>query len=137
MLKNLIAIFAMCCLLSCGGNSSSEKDIEKYESTRQQLAKRETKFPAEFLTITSTNKKNLIGQTVVKGIIKNTATVTAYKKVRVKLLYYNQGSQVENHEEVYDEIILPNNQHLYKTRYFTPKNTDSVSVSIMSAEVVK
>ena len=137
MLKNLIAIFAMCCLLSCGGKSSSEKDIEKYESTKQQLAKRETKFPAEFLTITSTNKKNLIGQTVVKGTIKNTATVTAYKKVRVKLLYYSQGSVVENHEEVFDDIILPNNQHLYKTRYFTPKNTDSVSVSIMSAEVVK
>ena len=137
MLKNLIAIFAMCCLLSCGGNSSSEKDIEKYEATKEQLAKRETKFPIEFLSITSSNKKNLIGQTVVKGTIKNTATVTAYKKVRVKLLYYSQGSVVENHEEVFDDIILPNNQHSYKTRYFTPKNTDSVSVSIMSAEVVK
>ena len=91
MLKNLIAIFAMCCLLSCGGNSSSENDIEKYESTRQQLAKRETKFPAEFLTITSTNKKNLIGQTVVKGTIKNTATVTAYKKVRVKCVLNSFG----------------------------------------------
>ncbi len=137
MFKNMLAIVLLSCLLSCGSNSSSEKDIEKYEATKEQLAKRETKFPVEFLSITSTNKKNLIGQTVVKGIIKNTATVTAYKKVRVKLLYYSLGSVVENHEEVYDEVILPNNQHLYKTRYFTPKNTDSVSVSIMSAEVVK
>lgn len=131
-----MALVLMSCLLSCGGNSSNERDIEKYEATKEQLAKRETKFPIEFLSISSSNKKNLIGQTVVKGIIKNTATVTAYKKVRVKLLYFSQGSVVENHEEVFDDLILPNNQHSYKTRYFTPKNTDSVSVSIMSAEVV-
>ncbi|MCY7421051.1 MAG: hypothetical protein LH478_04830 [Chitinophagaceae bacterium] len=137
MFKYLFAFLLICCLLSCGGNASSEKDIEKYEATKVQLAKRETKFPVEFLTINSTNKRNLIGQTVVKGVIKNAATVTAYKKVRIKLLYYSQGQLVENHEEVYDDVILPNNQHVYKAKYFTPKNTDSVGVSIMSAEVVE
>ena len=136
MFKNSIAILIVSCLLSCGGNASSEKDIKNYEATKDKLAKREKKFPTEFLSINSTNKRNLIGQTVVNGVIKNAATVTAYKKVRVKLLYYSSGALVENHEEVYDEIILPNNQHSYKAKYFTPKNTDSVSVSIMSAEVV-
>ena len=136
MFKNSIAILIVSCLLSCGGNASSEKDIKNYEATKDKLAKREQKFPIEFLSINSTNKRNLIGQTVVNGVIKNAATVTAYKKVRVKLLYYSSGALVENHEEVYDEIILPNNQHSYKAKYFTPKTTDSVSVSIMSAEVV-
>ena len=136
MFKNSIAILIVSCLLSCGGNASSEKDIENYEATKDKLAKREQKFPIEFLSINSTNKRNLIGQTVVNGVIKNAATVTAYKKVRVKLLYYSSGALVENHEEVYGEIILPNNQHSYKAKYFTPKTTDSVSVSIMSAEVV-
>ena len=136
MFKNSIAILIVSCLLSCGGNASSEKDIQNYEATKDKLAKREQKFPIEFLSINSTNKRNLIGQTVVNGVIKNAATVTAYKKVRVKLLYYSSGALVENHEEVYDEIILPNNQHSYKAKYFTPKTTDSVSVSIMSAEVV-
>ena len=136
MFKNLFTIIIMTCLLSCGGNASSEKDIKNYEATKEKLAKREKKFPVEFLSISSTSKRNLIGQTVVNGVIKNAATVTAYKKVRVKLLYYSSGSLVENHEEVYDEIILPNNQHSYRAKYFTPKTTDSVSVSIMSAEVV-
>ena len=136
MFKNSIAILIVSCLLSCGGNASSEKDIENYEATKDKLAKREKKFPTEFLSINSTNKRNLIGQTVVNGVIKNAATVTAYKKVRVELLYYSSGALVENHEEVYNDVILPNNQHSYKAKYFTPKTTDSVRVSIMSAEAV-
>ena len=70
-------------------------------------------------------------------MIENKASVASYKKLRVKLLYYKQGALVTNHEDVFDDVIRPNNRHEFKAKYFTPKGTDSVAVSIMSAEVVE
>lgn len=122
-------------MLSCGSKGSSEKEITNYEASKEKLAERERKYPLEFLTITSQNKRNIIGQTVVKGNITNTATITSYKKVRIKLLYYRQGTLVANHEQVQDEKVKPNSNNSFKAKYFTPKKTDSVAVSIMSAEV--
>ncbi len=84
-----------------------------------------------------TDKRNLIGKTVVTGVIANNATVCSYKKVRIKMLFYNrEGKLVENHEEVVDEVIKANNKASFKSRYFTPKGTDSVALSVMSAEPV-
>ena len=121
-------------MLSCG-SSNSEKDQKNYEETKEKLEKREKKNPLDFLTVIADNKKNFIGQTVVKGVIENKASVAAYKKVRLKLLYYKQGTLVTNHEEELDEIIRPNNRYEFKAKYFTPKGTDSVGVSVMSAKV--
>ncbi len=135
MLKNFLLLLALLGLLSCGSKGSSEKEIKNYEASKEKLAERERKYPLEFLTITSRDKRNIIGQTVVKGDLTNTATITSYKNVRIKLLYYRQGTLVANHEQVEDEIVHPNDSKSFKAKYFTPKKTDSVAVSIMSADV--
>lgn len=137
MKKAIFLILALNLLFSCGRGGNSEKDIKKYEETKEKLAEREKENPLNFLIVVADNKKNLIGQTVVKGVIENKASVASYKKVRVKLLYFKQGALVTNHEEVYDEVIRPNHRYEFKAKYFTPKGTDSVAASIMSAEVVK
>lgn len=137
MKKFVAVLFCASFLISCGGGSNTEKDLKKYEETKKKLAETENENPLNYLTIIADDKKNLFGQTVVKGIIENKASVAAYKKVRVKLLYYKNGVLVTNHEEVYDDVIMPNNRHEFKAKYFTPKGTDSVGVSIMSAETFK
>lgn len=135
MIKNFLFLLALMAILSCGNKGSSKKEITDYDASREKLAERERKHPLEFLTITSRDKRNFIGQTVVKGDIGNTATITSYKNVRIKLLYYRQGTLVANHEQVENELIKPNHSNTYKAKYFTPKKTDSVAVTIMSADV--
>ena len=98
---------------------------------------KEKNNPNNFLRIEGENKRNIWGQTVYKGVIKNTATVCAYKEVRVKLLYFKEGKQVANHEEFYSDVINPQDEFSFKTKYKTPKHTDSVHVYIMSAKAAK
>ncbi len=119
-------------MLSC--NNTSDKT---YEDSKEKLVKKETKDPLSFLTVDYTSKRNIIGQTVVRGVVKNSAAVSSYKNVRIKLLYYNEsGELVTNHEQVIGEAVPPNGEVSFKAKYHTPKGTDSVNVSIMKAEVM-
>ena len=123
----------------CASTDKENKiDKKNYQQHKESLLDREQKNPKEFLNITGTDKRNFWGQTVFKGIIHNTATVCSYKNVRVKLLYYKgDGSLVTNHEEEFNEVIKPGNDVEFKAKYKTPKGTDSVAASVMSAVIEK
>jgi hypothetical protein len=127
-----------CFIISIGCNSGDKKvDQVAYNKSKESLAEKEKSSPLSFLTISGTDKKNLVGQTVIKGLIKNNATVCAYKDVRVKMLFYKDGTLVANHEQVMEEAVKANNDLTFKSRYKTPKGTDSVALSIMSAAVLE
>lgn len=121
-------------LFAFGCNTVSDAD---YKSSQETLSAAERKSPLKFLSVSHTDKRNLFGQTVAKGVVSNSATMTTYQNIRLKLLYYNEAGQlVTNHEEVVDEPVKPGQEVKFKARYGTPKGTDSVAVSIMRAEVV-
>lgn len=123
-------------LLSCGNkdHQSNKLDKKTYKEQKESLLEKEKKSPKEFLTITGTDKRNFWGQTVYRGVIHNDATVCSYKNIRVKLLYYKtDGTLVTNHEEQFDETVNPGNEIEFKAKYKTPRGTDSVVASIMSA----
>ena len=134
-MKKLLSILLIPLVFSCGGNGNSAADLKKYEETKEKLAKRETENPLQFLQVIAEKNKNLIGQTVVKGVVENKATVASYRDIRLKILYYKQATLVENHEEEYNAIIPPNNKMQFKAKYFTPKGTDSIAVLVMKAKV--
>mgnify|MGYP001795714899 CR=1 FL=1 len=73
--------------ISCNSNIENKAAGEKasYEETKKALLDKEQKNPVNFLVVHGNDKKNLVGQTVVKCIIKNNATVAAYKDVDLKL----------------------------------------------------
>lgn len=127
------------CLTTISLITGSCRNANKtYEKAKENILEDEQKAPLRFLTIEGSNKRNLFGQTVVRATITNTATICSYDKVRIKMLYYNsEGVQVTNHEEVLEKPVEPNEQVKFKAKYFTPKGTDSVALSIMSAEPVK
>jgi hypothetical protein len=108
-----------------------------YEKSKENIIEKEQDDPLKFLSIEGHDKRNFFGQTVVKATITNSATMCTYNKVRIKMLYYNkEGVQVTNHEEVLDKAVSPKSNVNFKAKYFTPKGTDSVALSIMSAEAV-
>lgn len=140
MKKLGIFFFTVALLCSCGDKDKTAKDgIDKndYEAKKESLLEKEKKSPTSFLEITGDDKRNFWGKSVFKGVIKNNATQAAYKKIRVKTLYFSAGTLIENHEDVFEDVLKPGDELDVKLKYKTPKGTDSVAASIMSAEVSK
>jgi hypothetical protein len=113
-----------------------EKNFDKtnYESVKENLADKEKNNPARFLVVENRDRKNLIGQTVVKGTITNKATIASYKDVQLKLSFFSKTAvQLDEGMETVYENIGPGKTIKFKTKYFAPKGTDSVAVKIITA----
>jgi len=121
-------------MLICFTACKEKFDNKTYEDNKQSLAQKEQAHPQEFLKLVSDDKKTLFGATVIKGKIINTASVCSYKTVRVRILCYHNGIQVEEHEDVFPDMIKPGESSNFKTKYRLPKGTDSIALSVMSAE---
>jgi hypothetical protein len=139
-LFTLILPLAYCLLLfSCGGSDTKTASgaTDKYEKEKETLEQMEKKSPLRFLSATLIkDKKNLLGQTVIKGEVNNNAKIAIYKDVEVKILYYSKTASLlgESIETVYDNIT-PGTAAAFKSKEWAPKGTDSVVLKIMSAKV--
>ena len=124
-------VFAAC----SSNNKADEPAKDKYELTKETLEETEKKSPKRFLTVTGNDKKNILGQTVIKGVLTNNAKVVSYKDVDVELSFYSKtGALLEKDHEVIYETIAPGNTADFKTKYFAPKGTDSVAMKIVGAK---
>ena len=121
---------------ACNSNDKkSEGKKDKYEETKETLAETEKKNPVRFLSVYGHDKKNLIGQTVVKGTLTNKATINAYKDVQIELSFYSKtGALLEKDVETIFETIGPGKDADFKTKYFAPKGTDSVALKVLGAK---
>lgn len=128
-MKYLLAVFYIACIFSC----KEKYDDKTYQQNKISLAQRESEHPEQFLKLSTDDKKNLFGTTVIKGKIVNTASVAAYKNTRIKMLCYKNGIRVEEHENVMPDIIKPGATKNFKIKYHLPKGTDSLALSVMSA----
>ncbi len=134
----LIVIF-LAALSSC--NTDGEKHVnaekESYQQTKNSLLIKEQKNPVSFLMVHGNDKKNLLGQTVVKGVIRNDATVATYKDVDLKLSFYSKTKALlETDKETVFEVLPPGQFKNFKTKYFAPKGTDSVALEVLGAKVI-
>ncbi|MGI8581396.1 MAG: hypothetical protein ACR2KX_04355 [Chitinophagaceae bacterium] len=140
-MKKLFLLVTICIILfSCSESDSKKaaKEKESYEATKETLGDKETKNPQKFLTVAGHDRHNLVGQTVVKGTIINKATVASYKDVDVKLDFYSKtGTLLETDKQTVYEIIAPGQSKNFKTKYFAPKGTDSVALTVTAAKVVE
>ncbi len=138
-MKKLLSLLLIGSILfsACNSNekkAADEKDI--YEKSMKKLEERETKNPLQFLTITSKDKHNLIGQTVIKGTINNNAKIAVYKDVLLELSFFSKTKVLlEKDKETIYELVAPGKAVDFKTKYFAPKGTDSVGIKILNAKV--
>ena len=131
-MKFLLAASCMLFLFSC----KESFDNKTYEENKINLAQRESDHPDQFLKISSDDKKNLFGATIIKGKIVNTASIAVYKNTRLRMLCYKNGIRVEEHEDIIPELIKPGTVKNFKIRYHLPKGTDSLALSVMSADTI-
>lgn len=119
---------------SCSNNDKYEISSGDYEHAKEDIGKTEMKNPARFIAVNGSNKKNLLGQTVVKGTLQNNARIISYKDIDVKLSFYSKtGALLEEDHEVVFENLQPGRSVHFKTKYFTPKGTDSVGMQVITA----
>ena len=138
-MKRIPAALFITAVLIAACNSSSDKKADvtkdKYEQTKETLQETEKKNPVMFLTVNGHDKHNLIGQTVVKGTLHNTAKIATYTDVQLKLTFFSKtGALLEEDAETIFETIAPGKSADFKTKYFAPKGTDSVALKVMGAK---
>lgn len=135
MKRVLLAFALVIFLFSCKDDKKEKKfDAESYEKVKETLAEKEKNNPARFLVVNNRDRKNLIGQTVVIGTLTNQATVCWYKDVELKLTFFSKtGVKLDEGLETVYENIGPGKTIKFKTRYFAPKDTDSVAVLVTKA----
>lgn len=135
-MQKYLAVLVVLTLFAACKSDKKEKtfDNNSYETVKETLAEKEKNNPKRFLMVTNTDRKNLIGQTVVKGSISNKATICWYKDVELRLSFYSKtGVKLDEGLETIYENIGPGKTIKFKTKYFAPKGTDSVAISINKA----
>ena len=136
LLVSLISAVLVC---SCSSSDQKNNETEKqrYEQTKEVLLKKEQKNPSDFLLVSGKDKRNILGQTVVKGIVTNKATVAVFKDIDLKLSFYSKTrALLETDKETIFEVFQPGESKDFKTKYFAPKGTDSVALQVIGAKVV-
>lgn len=137
MKKNPSLIIIIIILVISGCNSSEQKianDKEEYQKAQKTLLEKESKNPANFLKVSSKEKHNLLGQTVIKGTISSIAKVCVYSDIAIELSFFSKtGKLLEKDNETIYETIDPGVSVDFKTKYFAPKATDSVVIKVLSA----
>ena len=132
----LFLIVSSAILFSCNSDTSKSEQ-ENYELTKENLLKKEQERPQNFLAISGNNKRNLLGQTVVKGVITNKASVATFKDTEIRLSFYSKTKALlETDKETIFEQLAPGESKPFKTKYFAPKGTDSVALEVLNAKVV-
>ena len=123
-------------LLSCN-SESAVKENESYNETKTSLKKKEEKNPPAFIIVKGNSKKNIVGQTVVKGTLVNKASVATFKDVDIQLTFYSKTKALlETDKETIYQILNPGESQQFKTKYFAPKGTDSVGLKVLGAKVI-
>ena len=136
-------ILACCILLmaihACTTPSGKESGKKaEYENAKETLAEREMKNPVDFLVVTARDKRNLIGQTVVKGMLSNKAKVTTYYDILLERSFFSKtGALLEKDQETFYERLAPGAEVDFKSKLFAPKGSDSVHLKVLQAKSEK
>lgn len=138
MKKTIYGLAVISILFSaCGSDDekTADKPKDKYEQTKETLEETEKKNPKRFLSVEGHDRKNLLRQTVIKGTVSNSAKVASYKDVDIELSFYSKtGALLEKDHEVVYETIAPGGKADFKTKFYTPKGTDSVALKVIGAK---
>jgi uncharacterized lipoprotein len=139
MMKKLTGILITLSILLAACNSKAKTEAAEkdgYEKAKESLEEKEKKNPVAFIIVTSKDKHNLIGQTVIKGTVSNNAKICVYKDVDLELSFFSKtGVLLEKDNETIYEVVEPGKSADFKTKYFAPKGTDSVAIKVVGAKI--
>ncbi len=137
-MKHISSLLIIASVLIAACNSKAKNDAaekEDYKKATETLLEKEKKNPLNFLAVTSKDKHNLIGQTVVKGNVNSSAKVCVYSDISLELSFFSKtGTLLMKTDEIVYENIEPGKSVSFKTKDYAPKGTDSVAIKIVAAK---
>ena len=140
-LSNFITTATLLLLLAACSQSNEKKiakDKEDYQEATRQLEKKERTHPSQFLSLNYRDKHNMLGQTVVRGTLSNSAKICTFQDVQLALSYYSKtGTLLLTTSETVYETVAPGNSVKFKSKEFAPKGSDSVVIKVITAVVNK
>lgn len=136
-MKKIAVTFIITALFftACNSKADDKKTTDTYEKGKMAVEQIEKKNPERFLSVSGYDKRNILGQTVIKGSIVNKAKMVSFKDVDIKLSFYSKtGALLEEDHEVIYETVEPGASKSFKTKYFAAKGTDSVAMKVITAK---
>ena len=131
-MKTYVVLFFTIFLIGCGGQGSSS-----YKVTKMTLEKQEKNNPKSFLSVSGRTWENLSGETVIKGDIKNNATIAQFKDVILVVDFYTKtNTHLGSQRFVVYEFVKPGQSAHYKLKMIAPAGTENVNISVESAKAV-
>ena len=138
MMKKITVLFLLLnvLLFACKSKAKKEADeTDKYEKAKESLEEKEKKTPTAFLKVSGNDKHNLIGQTVIRGVVSNNAKICVYKDVELELSFFSKTGALllRDHEVIYETIAAGGTQD-FKTKIKAPIGSDSIALKIYAAK---
>lgn len=128
----LLFVLSSVTLWNCGGNGSPS-----YEATKMTLEEQEKSSPTSFLTVEGKTWENLIGQTVIEGDIKSSATIARFKDVVLIVTFFTKtDTHLGSETYVIYEFVNPGQLTHFKIKMDAPSATEKIAIDIESAKTV-
>jgi hypothetical protein len=138
LIKSLLFVSILFLVACDDKGKKQDSKSDSYETSKMTISEIESKNPKKFLKIEGKNKHNLIGQTVVKGKISNTATIVDYKDVTIKISFFSKtGTLLEEDEETIYNEVKPGETMEFKSKFYAPKGSSDVKLNVINAKVSK
>jgi hypothetical protein len=138
-MKKMFGLIIIVSILFAACQSKAEKEKvaeDSYEKAKESLEEREKKNPVSFITVTSKDKHNLIGQTVIKGTVNNNAKVCAYKDFELEFSFFSKtGVLLQKELKTVFDIIPSGKAADFKEKMWVNKDADSMSIKVLTAKV--
>ncbi|CAM3545510.1 DUF4339 domain-containing protein [Flavobacterium gelidilacus] len=118
-------------------NSSNSSSEYSYEESVMTIEEIEAQSPLNYLNASGTYKENFYGDNIkINGTISNSATMTTYKDVTVKVFYYSKTKTLLNTAEyMLYEFYPPNTTSEFKLKVENYNNVASLGWEVVNASV--
>lgn len=136
MLRTVLGIVVVLIgIQSCDHNGGSTRfENASYEETKMSLEDKERSNPVAFLSDESTYRNNFIGEWVLEGYIRNSATSVTYKDVVLNITYYSKtDTELGSEQKVIYDFFAPGRSKPYKVKTIGYQGTSSVAIDVIGA----
>lgn len=129
-----LVIFGISIVSKFIDNESSSSTYQESVMTIQEI---EAASPLNYLQADGTYRENFIGDKIkIHGSIANTATVTTYKDVTVRVNFYSKTNTLIGSEDyTLYEFYPPNSKQSFKLKVKAYRNVSSLGWEVISASV--
>jgi hypothetical protein len=112
------------------GDPPSEEELEREQRIKEHAR------PGEFVEVQFEARKNILGETVAEGTLKNNAELTSYRDLQLMIYFENEeGDPIDSASQVVFEKILPGKKTEFKVKEKGPRKAKNVSIRVHDALV--